>query len=69
LEVLNKKVVPSLGILEIKFVSSSDTESNIDTSIALKTSCGYSLEYNVATQKVVLSGRKLKGGKTLMKIE
>jgi len=66
LDVLNRNVVPSLGVIEIKFKPSEKSASKMDSSIELKTSCGYSLEYNLDSQKVVVSGRRLKEGLKLI---
>ncbi len=60
IEVINKKLVPGFGIVEVSFSNPLSSDDPIAIEVSLKSVCGYTASYNIDRQSLSIKGAHIK---------
>ena len=59
IEIINKKVVPELGIVEISFSNPETIEDSVSITVSLKSVCGYTVAYDIDAGSLSVKGARI----------
>lgn len=59
-EIMNRKVIPGFGIVEIKFSNPPKPEDPVAITVDLKSVCGYTVSYNIQSDTWIAKGARIK---------